>query len=169
MTADMTTEEKIRALVRVTGMPEQRARTIVANQVNREPAETSAVSLPLSITLPWSHLVSDNDRYGVSGGRMILSKRYKAARAAIKALLRDQLAGQTPIAFPVALHARVFVPDRRTHDVPDFAKGVLDAIQRQIYTNDAWVYDSRWTRAGVDCDRPRAEITISHFSETTNV
>lgn len=133
------------------------------------------VPLPFSIVLPWSVLISDNDRLvpipvDATKARLILTDRYKTARQTIVALIRQKLGGGhnepselAPVAEPVQLLARVFVPDNRIHDVPDFAKGVHDAMARQVFTNDAWIYRAVWERAGVDVDRPRAEITISPF------
>lgn len=178
MTTTMSRDDLVRALVRTTGMPERRAQAIIDNQqrLKAGPGVTEAdavgvtVALPLSITIPWSALVSDNDRTTpiADGGkaRIILTERYKTARRAIHALLTDRLNGALPISVPVDLYARVFTPDRRIHDCPDFAKGVHDAMARQVFTNDAWIYRAVWERAGVDVDRPRAEITISLYSES---
>ncbi len=65
-----------------------------------------------------------------------------------------------PLNIPLTLHACVYVPDERPHDVCNFAKCCHDALQRIVYTNDGRLYATYWERSGVDVDAPRAEITI---------
>jgi Holliday junction resolvase RusA-like endonuclease len=79
----------------------------------------------------------------------------------VKTIVRPKVAGCAPVEIPVKLEARVWVPDNRRRDVPNFAKCVHDALEKLVYVNDCWLYDSRWIRAGVDVDHPRAEITIT--------
>lgn len=123
------------------------------------PAATPAPTWPVRLRLPWSMLVSDNDKYTVSDNRMILTTRYRKAKGRIQALAR--LGASSPANQPVRLVAAVYVPDNRAHDVCNFAKLVHDALQGLVYTTDRWLYDARWYRAGVDVDAPRAEITIT--------
>jgi Holliday junction resolvase RusA-like endonuclease len=157
------------------GLPERRdTDRALAGGATMAAAALNPVPLPFSIVLPWSHLVSDNDRAtpingeGGKPAKMILAERYKTARLNIVARVRSKLGGAhdvpaiyTPRNEPLRLEARVWVPDNRVHDVHDFAKGVHDALARQLYTNDHWLHDTRWIRAGVDVDHPRAEITIT--------
>lgn len=121
----------------------------------------ATIAWPVRLSLPWSALVSDNDRYTVHGGRLHLTKPYRAARKAIKKRAGDLMAGAAPVGVPLRLEARVWVPDERPHDCCNFAKGVADALQHVVYTTDRWLYDTRWIRAGVDVDAPRAEILIT--------
>ena len=80
------------------------------------------------------------------------------------AIARAQLAGFQPADYPVALTARVWMPDRRPgHDVANFAKCCHDALEGLVYVKDEWLYDVHWIRAGVDVDRPRADITITRI------
>lgn len=133
---------------------------------------------PMRLTLPWTYLVSDNDRHGavivpLPGGKLIpkliLDARYREAKTKIRALARLTANGAEPVNIPLRLHARVWVPDRkRVYDVVNFAKGTHDALSKAIYVDDQWLHDARWTRAGVDVDRPRAEITITPITGRPN-
>ena len=127
------------------------------------------ILFPLELTLPWSALCSDNNRSTATivqkGGRLTpllcLTGPYREAKAKSRKIARDATAGAEPVAIPVRLEALVWVPDNRPHDVPNFAKCAHDAFSKVVYVDDKWLYESRWIRAGVDVDRPRAEITIT--------
>jgi Holliday junction resolvase RusA-like endonuclease len=130
------------------------------------PSETptprhKAIAWPVRIRLPWSLLVSDNERNKVRfGERQLSSQRYRDAKKMIAARVREQLGDVEAAAIPLALEARVWLPDNRKHDTCNFAKAVHDALKGVVFVDDEWLYDTRWRRAGVDVDQPRAEITI---------
>jgi Holliday junction resolvase RusA-like endonuclease len=123
------------------------------------------------LTLPWSALVSDNRKYaaalrGKGVPMLIHTEQYRNAKKAAKARAVDAMTveGQRfpPLARPLALVARVWVPDNRHgHDVANFAKCAHDALEGIVYSKDEWLHDVRWIRAGVDVDRPRAEIEVA--------
>jgi hypothetical protein len=124
---------------------------------------------PLRFTLPWSHLCSDDKHYTATivtvGDRQVAKivrrQEYRDALARVRKLV-GPLQQAAPVAFPLALVARVYVPDNRPgHDVPNFAKNCHDALEGIVYTLDQWLYSAHWRRVGVDIDRPRAEITIT--------
>jgi Holliday junction resolvase RusA-like endonuclease len=69
--------------------------------------------------------------------------------------------GRPAAACPLRLEARVYVPDNRVHDVVNFSKCVHDALKGTVFTDDQWLHDVRWIRAGVDVDAPRCELTIT--------
>jgi Holliday junction resolvase RusA-like endonuclease len=130
------------------------------------------IGWPLELTLPWSHLVSDNQRHGAivrlvgpnhtPTPLLIMTAAYREAKGKIMKLARAQLAGAEPVAIPLKLEARVWLPGGRgKHDVCNFAKAVHDALQEIVYVDDQYLHDVRWIRAGVDVDHPRAELTIS--------
>lgn len=127
------------------------------------------VAWPVTFTIPWSALISDNRKYSAAytktrRPKLLLTPAYREAKRRVAELAREAMHGAEPVAVPVALHARVWVPDRRAgHDVANFAKCCHDAFEHVIYTKDEWLYDPRWTRMGVDVDRPRAELTITPF------
>jgi hypothetical protein len=117
--------------------------------------------LPINLRIPWSALVSDNAKYGVLKGKLIAQKPYREAKRAIGALARDVMQGRPPAAIPLQLVAKVYVPDRRVHDVVNFSKCVHDSLKGTVFVDDQWLHDIRWIRAGVDVDAPRCELTIS--------
>ncbi len=70
--------------------------------------------------------------------------------------------GFNPLAMPLSLRARVYLPDNRPgHDVANFAKCCHDGLERAVYVKDEWLHRIAWERAGVDIDGPRAEIEIA--------
>lgn len=132
------------------------------------------ITFPVRIVLPWSMLVSDNEREKASAvrgkngtvqPRKLLTPKYKAAREKIVEKARAAMVEDgyefAPLDRAVSLYARVWVPDNRLHDVKNFSKGVEDALEKIVYTNDKWVWRSTWERAGVCVDAPRAEIEIA--------
>lgn len=174
MTHGLDREAQIRALRRQLGMSEAEARAIVDRQPGRSAdgsrSPIAPLVLPLLLTVPWSALVSDNDKYApaLRGTKpvIILTERYRKAKQRVQEVARDVVRG-APLAIPLALHARVWVPDNRPgHDVCNFAKCCHDALEGIVYVRDEWLHDPRWTRAGVDVDRPRAEIRITPFLGT---
>jgi Holliday junction resolvase RusA-like endonuclease len=132
-----------------------------------------AVVFPLCFTLPWSALVSDNRKYNAAYTRaknptLVLSHKYREAKKKAAGIAREAMGSAEPVAYPLALHARVWVPDNRPgHDVANFAKCCHDALEKVVYVTDEWLYRITWERAGVDVDRPRAEITISRALTTS--
>jgi Holliday junction resolvase RusA-like endonuclease len=127
-----------------------------------------AIAWPFTITLPWSCLVSDNEKHraqlrgtGPSARAiMVITRHYATAEEKIHALALQRMNGAAPADCPLALTARVWMPDNRIHDLTNSCKLVHDALERAVYENDRWLHDVHWIRAGVDVDAPRAEITI---------
>lgn len=142
---------------------------IVEDAIKRGVAVTvfKAIVWPLELTLPWSALCSDDERTAPAMRKgqvkpvQILTERYRNAKEKVRLIARPKVVGCAPAAIPLKLEARVWVPDNRIHDVPNFAKCVHDALQKLVYVNDSWLHDVRWIRAGVNVDNPRAEITIT--------
>ena len=125
---------------------------------------------PVRILIPWSYLVSDNERkepYLVQDGgrvvaRMRLSRKYANALSAIGQLARNKVGECEPYAGPLAIEVRVWVPGNSAHhDIANFCKLVHDALERVVYRNDTWLHDIHWRRCGVDVDAPRAEISLT--------
>lgn len=124
----------------------------------------AVLTLPITIVLPWSALCSDNIRHTIGGGprpQLVLEARYRQAKQKTATIARAVVGDVRAVAFPLALHARVYVPDNRVHDCGNFRKGITDALASIIYANDKQLYRETWERAGVDVDAPRAEILIS--------
>lgn len=180
MTELLSRDETYDALI-AKGVPHEKARVaagFLASPVTVATTETVAAFLlpklefPIRLTLPWSALCSDNERERASlttrNGRpvptKVMSVRYKLARTKVVAIGRKAMGGFPALAMPLAITARVWVPDERLHDVVNFAKGVNDGLEQVVYTNDKWLHRSLWERAGVDVDAPRAEIEIAPLS-----
>jgi Holliday junction resolvase RusA-like endonuclease len=173
----MSADEIERGLI-AQGVPREKARVIAlrapvdGNPLAKPPKgtiEARGVAFPLALILPWSALVSDNAKYAPAYGKrgqpkMVLRPRYREAKKKTAGLAREIMAGAEPLATPLALSARVWVPDNRVgHDVANFAKCCHDALEKVVYVKDEWLYRITWERAGVDVDRPRAELTIDLF------
>lgn len=166
----MSTPDELRARIRQQfgdGIPERSYRTDQTTAVHPiYPATPAPVDLPqivwpVKLLLPWSHLISDNARYGVINGKLLLTKDYRRCKGQIRELVRTKLGMVDAAAIPLRLEAHVWVPDElRAHDVCNFAKCCHDALQTVVYANDRWLWDTRWIHAGVDVDAPRAELTI---------
>jgi hypothetical protein len=124
-----------------------------------------AITWPVRLRLPWSVLISDGDRHAVMNGRLISKQHYREAKSRIRSMARLAVAGAAPAEIPLRLEAAVWLPDNRVHDVVNFAKIVHDGCSTVIYTDDRWLYDARWYRAGVDVDAPRCELTITPIPE----
>jgi hypothetical protein len=178
MTGVMSPEERYRAL-RALDVPEAKARKAAgfllptANVENAAAVLRPNLTFPLRLVLPWSSLVSDNDKYGVAmrgnGSNahpiLLLKPEYRRAKDAANKRAVEAMTVEgvrlEPLTQPLALVARVWVPDNRPgHDVANFAKCAHDAFERVVYAKDEWLHDVRWIRAGVDVDAPRAEIEI---------
>lgn len=140
--------------------------------VHKSPAQADrpAIEWPVTLLLPWSYLVSDNAKYvaRIAGTmekpvpKLNLSPEYRRGKGLVHDAARTKLGLVEPAAIPLALEARVWVPDdNRAHDVCNFAKCVHDALEDVVYTKDRWLHDIHWIRAGVDVDAPRCEIRIA--------
>lgn len=127
------------------------------------------IEWPFRLLLPWSLLVSDNDReepyiahteQGIRPARR-KTKRCKEAQAKIAQLAKGKLGDVEPATVPLEITARVWVPNNQLRsDVQNFAKATHDALEGIVYANDNLLYWNHWLRVGVDVDAPRAELTI---------
>jgi hypothetical protein len=125
------------------------------------PVDLPQIVWPVKLTLPWSYLISDNERHGVINGKLLLKAAYRRAKGLTRALARARLGNVEAVSFPVRLEAMVWVPDDiRAHDVPNFGKCVHDALETVVYVKDRWLWKASWERAGVDVDAPRAELLL---------
>jgi hypothetical protein len=139
------------------------------------PVVTTAAVWPVKLVLPWSCLISDNLKHraqlrgsGPSAKAvMVITRAFATAEEQIRALGLSKMGGAAPASEPLALLARVWMPDERVHDLANSCKLVHDALEGAVYQNDRWLYDVRWTRAGVDVDAPRCELTIWPLSRST--
>jgi Holliday junction resolvase RusA-like endonuclease len=174
---DLFTDGEVAALLRRQGVPEDR----IARQLGARDQTTTArpqypvppapglpaecPTAPILLRIPWSALVSDNakSRAALRGttATIVLTPAYREAKQRIRALCQDVMAGRPPLTIPLALEARVWVPDRHRRDVVNFSKALHDALTGTVFLDDSQLHDVRWLRAGVDVDAPRAELTIT--------
>lgn len=122
------------------------------------------LEFPIRLVLPWSALISENRRFCARASRIFMTAQYKAARERIVRVARAAMSVEDwafqPLAIPLALTARVWFPDNRIHDAPNFAGATHNALKKIVFVDDQWLHRATWERAGVDVDRPRAEIEI---------
>jgi len=117
------------------------------------------------VSIPWSLLVSDNDRMQpvVREGmpRLVLSKRYKEAKQAVRVLLIAQTNSQAPLMGRVRVTATFIEPNaHRVRDLSNFAKFVHDALSSIAYVDDGQIDVLTWRRSAPCIDRPRLEIAV---------
>jgi hypothetical protein len=132
---------------------------------------------PVHVRIPYSRLVSDNDKYtiGMRDGkpRLVLTARYSEAKADIRAIarLRADEAGALPSRplWPdqaLTLVGRVYYPRSVGQlDPTNLCKITHDALETALYAKDAQLHRVTWEKAGVDIDAPRAELTIRPLSD----
>lgn len=126
------------------------------------------VELPLApepmptrpLILPWSAMISDNERFSVVDGQNRLSTPYRKAKARIADLAalhwrRSLLVGD------VYLLARFWFPDLRKRDAGNYRKALTDALSKVIYADDRQVIDEHYVRMDIDRVNPRCEVWIS--------
>lgn len=124
--------------------------------------QTTILPTTLSLTLPWPVLVSDNNKYGVYHGKMILTKRYREAKDAIAMHACRIPASQRPLEGRVRLHAVVYEPDaKRLRDIGNFMKLTADGLNGILYYDDSQLDDVRWERGPLDPANPRVELTLT--------
>lgn len=171
---DQFSPSEIESQLIAKGVPREKARslalTVTGGRAGPPREAMVPVAFPLHIVLPWTALVSDNRKYspaapnGSRGGKLLLRPEYREAKAKARNVARDAVGDGLPVAFPLRLVARVYVPNARPgHDVANFAKCCHDALETVVYTNDEWLHRIVWERAGVDPDHPRCEIEITKF------
>lgn len=118
----------------------------------------------LRVTLPWDVLTPDNRRFypGWERGH-VLTARYRQGKEAVYLLVMSQVKSPHPV-FPVEavkLDLEFYVPDKRRRDPTNLLKGLLDALEGAVYSDDKQIEALSWRKAGMDRENPRVELTIS--------
>jgi Holliday junction resolvase RusA-like endonuclease len=111
----------------------------------------------VTIVLPWSTLHSSNGMFRLVG------KGYRAALGAARDEADKQLADYSHPVFGegmVAVRLVLYVPDKRRRDAPNYLKLICDALGGIVYADDSQGIAGSW-RVWLDCDHPRAEVTIT--------
>ena len=123
---------------------------------------------PFRFVLPWSHLVSDNRKYGAivkhGSPKLIHTAEYREAKRLARIAARRAWGDVSPYADGLLeLTARVFFPnDYRKRDAHNFQKCAHDALKGIVIEDDD-ILVPRWIPAGVDVDAPRAELTLHPY------
>lgn len=134
-------------------------------------ADPRSLRSPPTLAIPFEALVSDNRKYGVAGGRMTLTHRYREAKAAVHELAATQwrvrgLGRLAPLSGRVVLVATLYEPnaatdaDGRERDPGNYRKLVCDALEGVVYGRDGQIDDERWRRGPVDARAPRLELVV---------
>lgn len=176
MSERMGYEDLRDGLVRL-GIPadkaERRARQECGLPVDAPPtrkAASASIALPFRMVIPWSALVSDNDKerasaYRGSDGqikpRKVLTIRYKTGKETIRKLAREIVGTSPALTIPLRFVGRVYRPSQHRNDASNFGKLVQDALSGIVYDDDTRLFHTTWIKvAETDVDRPRAEIEI---------
>jgi Holliday junction resolvase RusA-like endonuclease len=169
----LSLEEQVEAVIRLYGTPRAKAEAAVYGQsragaIQATPAVTP-LAFPLILTVEWSLLVSDNNKYGppqarrsksgVTRAQNFLSKEYREAKRVLKDRFRTRLGAGRAATVPLHILYRFYWPDRRVHDASNHLKLLNDVLTGIVYRDDAQLHRGTWTTA-VDPDRPRCEIEI---------
>lgn len=112
-----------------------------------------------AITLPWSVLVADNQRHGLSRGRILLTSKYRNALVGASTLARvqwKQPAHKTSVAVTITLYE----PDKRRRDIGNYTKLIADALTRIAFVDDSQIDRLELRRGALDRVNPRAEVQV---------
>lgn len=116
----------------------------------------------MKFTVPKSMLVGDNGKFGVINGRLLLSRRYRDAKAALHLHLLAQARRQKahPLDGRVRLRGVVVWPDNHRRDMTMFVKVLHDALEGVAYHDDVQIWDYAYVRGENDRASPRVELVI---------
>lgn len=135
----------------------------MVNPIARRPFDV------VTIVVPFKHLVPDNAKHmaiamrtkgGKVSPRMVLTPRYRAAKEAIQAVARRAMQDTNLATEDVALHAKLYVPDKRRRDASNLCKICHDCLTGIVLDDDSQIKVATWENAGLDRENPRAEITV---------
>jgi Holliday junction resolvase RusA-like endonuclease len=122
--------------------------------------KTEALPTPVVLTIPFAAMASVNDRtIPTATGRQILSESYRRALTDARLLVAKQWRG-LPWDIEASLTIRFYWPDKRRRDETNYVKLLEDALMPRALKDDAQIYDTRTIRAGIDPQRPRAELEL---------
>jgi len=117
------------------------------------------------ISVPFAHLVPDNQKYAATsrGGkaRLFLTAEYREAKEYIRLLARRAMQGQQMSDEDVTLYAQLYMPDARRRDATNYAKLFQDSLQSAVYADDTQIKKATWENMGIDRESPRCDITVT--------
>ena len=118
-------------------------------------------SRSLFLTLPFDVLTPDNRRFHAGKGH-VLTGRYRQGKEAIYLLAVSQTSPPRPV-FPVErleVELDFFMPDKRKRDPTNLLKGLLDALEGAVYSDDKQIDALAWRKGPTDKENPRVDISI---------
>lgn len=114
----------------------------------------------IRLMLPWAVLATGNDRVNRVGDRLRLTRRYREAKEAARALVASQTRREPVLIGPVEVRLRFYLPDRKRRDPDNLLKLIHDAMSGIVYHDDHQIRRQVWEVAGVDRVDPRVEIEV---------
>lgn len=123
--------------------------------------QTALTREPITLTIPYSILTSDNgrDKFALSRGKLILTSKYRDRKAAVKITAGSQYRGAL-IESPVAVTTVLYAPDRRRRDISNFNKFVNDALTGVVWVDDSQIDQITNIRGPIDRANPRLVVTV---------
>lgn len=112
------------------------------------------------LILPWSVMVSDNERFSVVYGQNRLSQKYRTAKASIATLARLYWR-RSVLDGDVHLVARFYFPDARKRDAGNYRKALTDALTGVVYGDDSQLAGEHYLKGAIDRTNPRVEVCIA--------
>ena len=99
-----------------------------------------------------------NSKYGVINGRMLLTKKYRDTKEAMKWEIASQWHTE-PLSDNVTLNILQYFGDNRHRDIDAYLKIILDSLESIVFENDSQV-DEMHVYKEVDKDNPRIIVQI---------
>jgi crossover junction endodeoxyribonuclease RusA len=100
----------------------------------------------IEVTLPYPPTV--NHYFGYARGRVYLKAKGKEYRQAVADQIELQLDKLTTITKPCKVRIEAWMPDRRTRDLDNICKALLDALTKAgVWEDDSLIDDLRIYRA----------------------
>tara|TARA_R110002020_G_scaffold7935_1_gene32576 strand:+ start:206 stop:601 length:396 start_codon:yes stop_codon:yes gene_type:complete len=119
------------------------------------------------LVFPWDALVPDNRRFiGGRGRSHVLTQRYRDAKDLMGMLALAQIKGKKPL-HPkkrVWMRLEFYMPDKRRRDPNNLLKGIADALEGCVYSDDKQIHQLSWENKGLDREYPRVEIDYGEYN-----
>jgi Holliday junction resolvase RusA-like endonuclease len=100
-----------------------------------------------------------NQKYGVQRGKMVLSKKYRETKAALKQEMWALNSPNQPLEEEVAVNIIFFFGNKRANDIDNCIKILLDAAEGVLFKNDSQVTELHVFKEYCKED-PRIEISV---------
>jgi len=119
----------------------------------------------MKITIPWSCVVSKNNKFTVwRRGQPALTKTYRDAKEEIHKRAAEQVGKRKPYNVRVQVHFDLYAPDRRRRDILNYMQILCDGIEGVAYDNDCLIDYAVVRRGEPDKENPRVEIKVAKYA-----